>query len=401
MSQYNQHPHPGHYYPPAGAPQVHQPPPSQQMYPVPPQQTCPHPHPMYQQQWNYRPQQVYLQHPQPLQYHHPHLNPWMQHPYYQQQVYPQHVAHWTHVPPPQKKSPVGAIVGWTLFVIIGLPLIAGVLSALADPTPSYQPPSTYEPSLPTPETTTETGNNRPKYPETDDDARAITQDNSLYNLSISSANCQMPRIDLTNSSMQTVQQQADEAVDCLMQIWGGSLDYDDYIFERPSIVVYNSDFTGKCGVASVDRSHYCSADNTIYFSMHAFDWNPPDLRKSRFAADETIAHEFGHVIQAHARILRGEHHLRTSASSPSEALDYQRRLELQSECLAGLSLNSLGLSTQDQKNLEKLVNTYEDPRPYEGTHGTRANYLWWLKQGLNSRTPEVCNTFVVSAEEVS
>ncbi|MCL1906984.1 MAG: neutral zinc metallopeptidase [Propionibacteriaceae bacterium] len=391
MSHYHQQPPVGRYdVPPGVGParpqhiypqQVQQPHPaypSQQVYPqpvVPPVHQRPYPHTQVP--------------PAQIQRHQ--TNPWPPQQYYQQQAYPPRPQQWTQVRPPQKKSHVGSVVGWSIFLFIGLPIILGVFGALADPTTSYNP-------SPRP---TGSSNDRPSYPTTEEEAVDLVRNHPLYNLDLEPTDCQLPRINVLNSSPSTIQQHMEGAIDCLMEVWGDELAYDDYVFKRPALIVYEVEITAACGVMGEVKAAYCAADNSIYISTGWFATFSPEHQRSGFLADKVVAHEFSHAIQAHTRILSGEWYLSKNASSQAEELEFSRRLELQAQCFAGLSLNSLGVTSQGRETIENIAGSQLDTAPYEGTHGTSEHYAWWIKQGLNSRTVSVCNTFIADAELVS
>jgi predicted metalloprotease len=186
-----------------------------------------------------------------------------------------------------------------------------------------------------------------------------------------------------------------------MDVWSDLVTYDDAPFEKPSVVMHDTEITGACGIFQEDRSaSFCPADNTIYFPIRTYSNAPQGVEHSRYVADTVLGHEFGHYIQNYIGIRYGSIRQQVQVDE-SVQLDLNRREELQAQCFAGLTFTSLGASEQDKADIEKIHRRYVDNPPYESTHGTLAHYAGWMKNGLNSRNASVCNTFIASAEEVS
>jgi predicted metalloprotease len=332
----------------------------------------------------------------------------------QQQVYPpQSWAHqqpyqqpganqphptWVQGQPPKKKSPLKTIVFGCLLLFIAIPVIVGIIATQDKQT--YQPPP-LPPVTEEPQSPSAPANNRPRYPVSEEKAQDIVRNNSLYTLTVPPASCSTPAVDLVNSSASVIEQQMEETLDCLMEIWSDVVKYDDHSLRRPDLVFHEEEVTGSCGIITTHVAHYCSANNTIYFPRAFIIGFSPQVQKARYAFDDEFAHEFGHAIQDHTMIMDAEYYLRNHADSPSEALESQRRLEIQAQCFSGLTLNSLGYNTQDRAGVEQVYREYMDSPPYEGDHGTNANFTGWGRQGLSSNTPLTCNTFVASSEYVS
>ena len=153
---------------------------------------------------------------------------------------------------------------------------------------------------------------------------------------------------------------------------------------------------------------YCPTDNRIYLDTTFFD----EL-KSRFGAPGdfaqayVIAHEVGHHVQTLTGIsdkVRAAQQRGDSATGNAE----QVKMELQADCYAGVwaanDQNLLepgdveeGLRAAEaigDDTLQKAAG--QRPVPESFTHGTSEQRMYWLKRGLDSGDPAVCDTFSAS-----
>lgn len=168
-------------------------------------------------------------------------------------------------------------------------------------------------------------------------------------------------------------------------------------------------FTGSvqsgCGSASAAVGpFYCPSDDGVYLDTAFFD--ELDKRfgaKGDFARIYVIAHEMGHHIQD--LLGTSEQVSRQQAQSDergSNRLSVQ--LELQADCYAGVwaGRNKDRLEAGDIEEGMTAANAIGDDtlqreaqgdvQPETFTHGTSAQRMAWLRKGLESGDPAVCNT---------
>jgi predicted metalloprotease len=150
---------------------------------------------------------------------------------------------------------------------------------------------------------------------------------------------------------------------------------------------------------------YCPNDRGIYLDTTFFD----EL-KTRFGAAGdfaqayVIAHEVGHHIQNLTGVLDQAHSAQQRASK-AEGNAVQVRVELQADCYAGVwaarnrdrlepgdveeglrAAEAIGDDTLQRKTQGRVV-------PESFTHGSSAQRMAWLRRGMQSGDPAVCDTF--------
>jgi uncharacterized protein len=123
-----------------------------------------------------------------------------------------------------------------------------------------------------------------------------------------------------------------------------------------------------------------------------------------FAQAYVIAHEVGHHIQnltgTADQVRAGQ-----QRGSKAEGNALQVRMELQADCYAGVwaANNRDRLEPGDVEEGLRAANAIGDdtlqrsagqtPVPDSFTHGTSAERMAWLRRGLESGDPGVCDTF--------
>jgi predicted metalloprotease len=150
---------------------------------------------------------------------------------------------------------------------------------------------------------------------------------------------------------------------------------------------------------------YCPTDQRIYLDTSFFE----ELQ-SRFGATGdfaqayVIAHEVGHHIQNLSGTLDQARTAQSRASS-TEGNAVQVRVELQADCYAGVwaandrnlmepgdleeglrAAEAIGDDTLQRQTQGRVV-------PESFTHGSSAQRMQWLRQGLESGNPAACDTF--------
>ncbi len=173
-------------------------------------------------------------------------------------------------------------------------------------------------------------------------------------------------------------------------------------FERPSLQFFSGNGQSGCGAAQAAMGpFYCPSDNGIYLDTSFFDELANRFGAAGdFAQYYVIAHEMGHHIQhltgAAARVRQ------VQQGSQAEGNAASVRLELQADCYAGVwaaqNRDRLepgdveeGMTAAAAIGDDKLSGNRASPESF--THGTSAQRMEWLRRGLQSGDPAVCDTF--------
>ncbi|MBX3566087.1 MAG: neutral zinc metallopeptidase [Sphingomonas sp.] len=168
-------------------------------------------------------------------------------------------------------------------------------------------------------------------------------------------------------------------------------------------------FTGSvqsgCGSASsAVGPFYCPADDGVYLDTKFFDELSQRFgAKGDVARIYVIAHEMGHHIQD--LLGTSDQVARQQAQSDERGANrLSVQLELQADCFAGVFFgrNKDRLESGDIEEGMTAANAIGDDtlqrgaqggvRPETFTHGTSAQRMAWLRKGLESGDPGVCNT---------
>ncbi|NIJ08691.1 hypothetical protein FHS31_002312 [Sphingomonas vulcanisoli] len=169
---------------------------------------------------------------------------------------------------------------------------------------------------------------------------------------------------------------------------------------------YRENDSSGCGAAqSAMGPFYCPNDQGVYLDTEFFNELTNRFHAAGdFAQAYVIAHEVGHNVQ----YLTGTaDKVRQAQQQGSEAQSnaLQVKMELQADCYAGVwaANNRDRLQPGDiEEGLRAAAAIGDDtlqrsagrtPMPDSFTHGTSAERVGWLKKGLDSGDPAVCDTF--------
>jgi predicted metalloprotease len=180
-------------------------------------------------------------------------------------------------------------------------------------------------------------------------------------------------------------------------------------YEDPRMVLFTGAVQSACGTASsAVGPFYCPGDHRVYLDLTFFDEMERRLGASGdFAQAYVIAHEVGHHVQNLLGVAEKVHRLKRQVSE-MEANALSVRMELQADCYAGV----WGYHAKRERNLiepgdfeeglraaaaigddrlQKMSRGHVQPESW--THGSSEQRMAWLKRGLESGDPSVCNTF--------
>jgi len=180
-------------------------------------------------------------------------------------------------------------------------------------------------------------------------------------------------------------------------------------YEDPRLVLFTGAVHSACGTtSSAVGPFYCPGDRKVYLDLSFFDELSHRLgAPGEFAQAYVIAHEVGHHVQNLLGIAEKVTRLQHQTSN-REANALSVRLELQADCFAGVWGNhakqdrdliesgdfEAGLhaaSAIGDDRLQRISQGYVQPESW--THGSSEQRTAWLRRGLESGDPSVCNTF--------
>ncbi|NGZ09707.1 MAG: flagellar biosynthesis protein FlgM [Nitrospira sp. LK70] len=180
-------------------------------------------------------------------------------------------------------------------------------------------------------------------------------------------------------------------------------------YEEPRLVLFSGAVQSACGTtSSAVGPFYCPNDHRVYLDLAFFDEMAHRLGAAGdFAQAYVIAHEVGHHVQNLLGVAEKVHRLRRQVSEV-EANALSVRMELQADCYAGIwghhanrernliepgdfeeGLRAAAAIGDDR--LQKMSRGHVQPESW--THGSSEQRMTWLKRGLESGDPSICNTF--------
>lgn len=312
--------------------------------------------------------------------------------------------------PPKRNNNAVLVVA---IALLGVALIA-LVAALASPS---RPTATETPEIPYQNegyTAPPPDQSPPDlvYPDSDAQAKSLLDDNPLYQQTAPRPiRCEFTSdAVLGTATREQLQVHLDELTACLMKQWAGSLEAAGFIAVRPTVTIFEGDIQTACGKHESRNAFYCGADQQVYFAPDLATLLPPQVVAGRFTVDIIMAHEFGHAIQGRTGILISGAYLAQSMTK-RESLEFDRRTELQADCLSGIFMGSIALSTnatpEDLANVEQVYRAFGDDtlsgKPdIIGNHGRADSRAYWGNLGITTNPPLIgnCNTWVVPSDQV-
>jgi predicted metalloprotease len=180
------------------------------------------------------------------------------------------------------------------------------------------------------------------------------------------------------------------------------------------LVLFRDAAQSACGFASAATGpFYCPADRKVYIDLGFFD----ELHRrfgapGDFAQAYVLAHEVGHHVQTITGIERQVR--QAQGGRPDLQNQLSVRLELQADCFAGVwghqaarpgraaqggieleegdveeGLNAAAAIGDDR--LQRMGSGHVAPESF--THGSSAQRVQWFRRGLETGSPDACDTF--------
>ncbi|WP_018657498.1 neutral zinc metallopeptidase [Actinomadura flavalba] len=218
--------------------------------------------------------------------------------------------------------------------------------------------------------------------------------------------CRLPALTGEPGSMRGFM---DELSDCLDASWTGQFDRGGLRYAPPRRVFWEQPGRSPCGSypSPGASAFYCPANNTMYVGLrHVVEASAGESLRNYAVFARVVAHEYGHHVQDRAGILAYGHR-QMERAAPAARTETSRRIELQAQCLAGAFLGAeratLPLTRRQYAAMMADVRSRGDDRKpaAERDHGSGRNYAGWLAEGVRSRGPAACNTWVVDSARVS
>ena len=196
-------------------------------------------------------------------------------------------------------------------------------------------------------------------------------------------------------------------LDDIQETWAELLPQVGGGYRDTQLVLFRDAIQSACGFAQAATGpFYCPGDGKVYIDLSFYD----DLRArfgapGDFAQAYVLAHEIGHHVQS---LLGIESRVRElQQSRPRMRNEYSVAMELQADCLAGVWGNRAArkglLETGDVEEGLRAAGAIGDDRiqrqatgrvtPDSFTHGSSEQRIFWLRRGLDTGDPDVCDTF--------
>ncbi len=214
--------------------------------------------------------------------------------------------------------------------------------------------------------------------------------------------CPLPGFGVSDSELSAYYQ---AGVLCLDQAWRPVLEQANLPFEPPALDTSPDLTEGPCGSAPAESeavAYYCGRNRTIYMPTRRLRDNGGGERAGSHLA--TLAHEYGHHVQALSGMLRAADSKIVAAGEETPAgLEMSRRIELQANCFAGMFLVAASASIGTGLAQEAAGDfQYAVAEPAEkNAHGNPDNQAEWASLGFTTGETSSCNTYAAPVEAVS
>ncbi|MFB9907420.1 neutral zinc metallopeptidase [Allokutzneria oryzae] len=151
---------------------------------------------------------------------------------------------------------------------------------------------------------------------------------------------------------------------------------------------------------------YCGANFTIYMPITRLQRNYGSGKAAASGHLATLAHEYGHHVQAVSGMLSAANRQQIDAGESTPAgRETSRRIEMQATCFAGMFFAATSGRGSVTKSLADNgvadFRRMDDTSVQGSTHGKASNQAAWAKRGHKDNRTASCNTWTASSAEVS
>ncbi|WP_199441467.1 neutral zinc metallopeptidase [Umezawaea beigongshangensis] len=212
-------------------------------------------------------------------------------------------------------------------------------------------------------------------------------------VSLTPVTCELPRFDQDDARLRLYYE---AGLTCLSRAWEPVLTAGGTSPEPARLDTTPGTEDGPCGAAPGGEevvAYYCGSDRTVHMITERLREVGGDAPTTHLA---TLAHEYGHHVQAVSGLLRA------AQVDGATDLEMSRRVELQADCFAGMFLaaahGSIGADLVALVLEDFGRSAGEDPA--DNTHGSGSSRARWVERGLAENSTAACNTFAAPASEI-
>ena len=159
-----------------------------------------------------------------------------------------------------------------------------------------------------------------------------------------------------------------------------------FTMTRPDVRIYTGTIETPCGQGLKGYPvFYCGSNETIYSSAGSTAEYGETLRLGGYWI---VFHEFAHHVQQRAGVLDAAY------SRDESQVQISRRIELQADCLMGMtssSVRSVKLTAADRSEMVDWRNQVADE-----IHGKSASQLFWVQRGFDTNAFRRCSTWTTT-----
>jgi uncharacterized protein len=229
-------------------------------------------------------------------------------------------------------------------------------------------------------------------------ARDLLVANALYRTGpMEDAECTAPELDPADP--ESMEEFLNEVTDCMDQSWYEQVRAAPFEVRPPVRHFWAAPGHSPCGgfPAEDTAAFYCDINNGLYLGLE-------DIVANSQSNDDwesyamLLSHEYGHHVQSEAGILAAYRTMYSQEADPEEGDGWNRRSELQANCLGGVFLGAVRDSYDiDDDSRDRLLADARARGDTEGverrTHGNPDNGELWVHHGFDRVDPAACNTW--------
>ncbi|MFI9508808.1 neutral zinc metallopeptidase [Nocardia sp. NPDC052566] len=213
---------------------------------------------------------------------------------------------------------------------------------------------------------------------------------------LSPLRCQLPQAAMDTEGQRRF---VGAALTCVEKLWTSALGADGIAVSPVRLAIVDKPTTS-CGkeISATDPAFYC--DGTVYWpteDAYHQGWPPGLLDRYLLFV---VMHEYGHHIQLFTGIERTALRANTAGAKSAQAMQTSRRMEMQAQCLAGMTLSAAEQGGVLASWAAKQLIAMQSKIAGTDSHGTGANSKRWTEAGYRGNSTAACNTWAAAPAEV-